>query len=142
MMQWKVPGLSGTSVCYVLTIKGKTYSSFLTDIVHKTKSSILTFTRKGGKKMSTNGGTLELRLHGLSTSLFKLSLLSLSVSEPTPWNRFCSFPSLEFLCVILLVRPSIIREKTPNSHFRHRIFIFLPTLYFKLICQGSLGSPI
>lgn len=138
MVQWKVPGLFGTS-----------FDSQRKDIIkfphrycpYKTKSSILTFTKKGGKQMSMNGGTLELNLSDLTTSLFKLLLLSFSGQRLYTLESLLliSIPRV-FVCAILVAHPSIIREKTLNSHFPHHFFISPATLYLKLIWEESLGT--
>lgn len=141
MMQWKVPGLSGTLYATYWQSKER-QSSFLTDIVHKTKSSTLTFTKKGGKICPQMGELWNSTIWFAYFPVQTFTTFIISVRDYTLESLLLISIPRVFLCVILLVHPSIIWEKTPNSYFPHRIFVFLPPLSFKLICQESLGSPI
>lgn len=136
MMHWKVPGFFGTSVQYILTVKGKMIKFPHRCCPYKTKSSILTFTQKGGKACPQIGGTLGLDFYGLPISLFKLSLLSLSVSETTHSGiTFAHFHPQRFV-YDSFSPPSIIREKTLNSYFSSSYF-YLPTYSLP---QANLGG--
>lgn len=138
MMQWKIHGFFGMFVWYILTVKGKTEPSSLTDVVHyKAKSSTLTFTKKGEKDIQEWGelwdsAFLVCQLPRAHFHYFRYQHQRLESF------LLISIPRV-FVHVILLARPSIIREKTLKSYFPHHVFTFLPPPYLKLICKVKFG---
>lgn len=130
-----------------IDIQGKDRPSFLTDVVHmKPKSSILTFTEKGEKKISMIRGNFGTHFYGLSTSSFKLSLLSLSVSKTvyTLESLFAHFHSQYFFFFFGDSFNLVLNYSRKDSEF-----LFSPTLFYLLTYplpqanfKASLGSCI